>query len=207
MYGLFTRFKHAPSTKHITMKALADFFQLWEALPTEIMTALNDLAIPKTFSKGTYLLRSGQYCQQLFFVQEGLLKLSFDNGDKEFIMRFFEEGLLLTEMESLIRQQASTYDIIAIETSQVLCLPFRKFEQLCLKYHRLETFYRRFLTMAHLNMMQRVSEMLEENAGTRYKNFMARYPQLLQRISLGDLSSYLGITQVSLSRIRSNFNS
>lgn len=50
--------------------------------------------------------------------------------------------------------------------------------------------------------MERISEMLEENAKERYANFVRDYPTLLQRISLGDLANYIGITQVSLSRIR-----
>jgi len=53
-----------------------------------------------------------------------------------------------------------------------------------------------------MNMMERVSEMLEENAGERYAHFLALNSRLVNRISLGDLASYLGITQVSLSRIR-----
>jgi hypothetical protein len=51
-------------------------------------------------------------------------------------------------------------------------------------------------------MMKRISEMLEENATERYLHFVKENPDTLQRISLGDLASYLGITQVSLSRIR-----
>jgi len=46
--------------------------------------------------------------------------------------------------------------------------------------------------------------MLEENATTRYNNFLKENNSLLQRISLGDLANYLGITQVSLSRIRAS---
>ena len=51
-------------------------------------------------------------------------------------------------------------------------------------------------------MMKRISEMLEENGTEHYIKFVEENNQLLQRISLGDLASYLGITQVSLSRIR-----
>ncbi len=51
-------------------------------------------------------------------------------------------------------------------------------------------------------MMHRVSERLDSDAKQRYKNFLHQYPDLIQRISLGNLSNYLGITQVSLSRIR-----
>ncbi|OPZ15087.1 MAG: hypothetical protein BWZ05_02293 [Bacteroidetes bacterium ADurb.BinA245] len=52
--------------------------------------------------------------------------------------------------------------------------------------------------------MKRISEMLEENATERYNHFLQDNGFLLQRISLGDLANYLGITQVSLSRIRAS---
>ena len=56
--------------------------------------------------------------------------------------------------------------------------------------------------MASVNMMARIGEILEEQASARYENFLKENPLLLQRVSLRDLASYLGITQVSLSRIR-----
>ena len=79
----------------------------------------------------------------------------------------------------------------------------KEMEKLCLKHHSIETFFRKLVSMAVVNMMKRISEMLEENASTRYAHFIKDNGHLLQRISLGDLASYLGITQVSLSRIRS----
>jgi hypothetical protein len=56
--------------------------------------------------------------------------------------------------------------------------------------------------MAIFQMMNRVKEMLEEDGLKRYDNFLKTNNYLMQRISLGDLANYLGITQVSLSRIR-----
>jgi CRP-like cAMP-binding protein len=66
----------------------------------------------------------------------------------------------------------------------------------------METFYRKLVSVATTRMMRRISEMLEDNARERYNQFVAENSQILQRISLGDLAKYLGITQQSLSRIR-----
>jgi CRP-like cAMP-binding protein len=76
-------------------------------------------------------------------------------------------------------------------------------EVLCRKHHCIETLFRKLFSFASIGMMKRISEMLEDNATERYGIFLSENGGLLQRISLGDLSSYLGITQVSLSRIRS----
>ena len=89
-----------------------------------------------------------------------------------------------------------------MEDLEFISTPLLQFEQLCEKHHSLENFYRKLMTIANMNMMERIKEMLEEDAKNRYSNFVKIHPNLLQRISLGDLSKYLGITQVSLSRIR-----
>lgn len=156
----------------------------------------------KTFQKGDYILRCGDVCRNLFFIDIGLVKLGFTKDDKEFIMRFFHENAMFTLLDSYLTQSPSTYEIICLETTTLTSIRNEEMELLCKKHHSIETFFRKLVSMAALNMMKRVSEMLEENATQRYNNFVNENNHLLQRISLGDLANYLGITQVSLSRIR-----
>lgn len=156
----------------------------------------------KTISKGGYLLKNGSVCRYLFFINKGLTKTHFYHEDKQFIMRFFAENALFTVLDSYVQQSPSAYMITALETTTVTCIAQRHMESLCKKHHCIETFLRKLVSMASVNMMKRISEMLEENAAQRYHNFVHENGDLLQRISLGDLASYLGITQVSLSRIR-----
>ncbi len=156
----------------------------------------------KTFQKGDYILRSGEVCRNLFFIDKGLVKLCFTKEDKEFIMRFFPENALFTQLGSYLTQIPSTYEIICLEATTITSIRNEEMESLCKKHHSIERFFRKLVSLAALNMMNRISEMLEENATQRYKNFVKENNHLLQRISLGDLANYLGITQVSLSRIR-----
>lgn len=162
---------------------------------------LNNLK-SKTFQKGDYLLKSGDVCSHLFFIDKGLTKTYFNKEDKEFIMRFFPENSMFTLLDSYLSQKPSEYKILALESTTVTFISFLVMEELCKKHHCIETFFRKLVSIAALNMMKRISEMLEENASERYANFVAENHTLFQRISLGDLADYLGITQVSLSRIR-----
>jgi CRP-like cAMP-binding protein len=164
--------------------------------------AIQDCLKHKVVAKGDYLLKHGEICRYFFFIEKGLVKTCFTNGDKEFIMRFFNEGSICTQLESYITQTPSLYAIIALEETTITYIDYKLFEQLCAQHHAAETLYRKFVSMASINMMRRISEMLEENATARYANFVNENKHLLQRISLGDLAAYIGITQVSLSRIR-----
>lgn len=181
-----------------------DFCQKISPLPEATQAQLEAMLHHSMLPKGSSILPQGGYCNDLFFLDKGLVKLGFYNDGKEFIMRFFEENILFTELESLLNRQASKYEITALEDCSLTRIPYYQFEQLCAQHHKLETFFRKFLSIAHLNMMQRISEILEEDARARYLNFLENAPNLMQRISLGDLANYLGITQVSLSRIRAN---
>lgn len=156
----------------------------------------------KKFKKGEYLLEKGQVCRYIFFIQEGLVKICFTKETKEFIMRFFAENSIVTVIDSYFKQSPSAYDVLALEKTTVACIAKTDLDRLCNENHSAERALRKLVTQASMNMMERVSEMLEENAGERYAHFLALNGRLVNRISLGDLASYLGITQVSLSRIR-----
>ena len=154
--------------------------------------------------KGACLLRAGQTSQHYHFVEQGLVKSSFYKEDKEFIMTFFKENILFTEIDSYLTCAPSKYQLLALEPTTVHSIARPDIERLCRQHHAVETLFKQLLAFASVGMMKRISEMLEENATTRYHLFVQERAPLLQRISLGDLAAYLGITQVSLSRIRAS---
>jgi CRP-like cAMP-binding protein len=184
------------------MKDFVSSFNNLSNLSQEAAEDLNNCLSAKTFGKGERLLKSGEISKKLFFIEEGLVKIFFSNEQKEFIMRFFPEFTLFSVLNSFETQTPSQYEIMALEKTSVSYLLKTDLEILCKKHHCIETAHRKLLGIATINMMKRISEMLEENATERYNNFLRDNGVLLQRISLGDLANYLGITQVSLSRIR-----
>lgn len=174
------------------------FSQLDDAASEDFLKAFE----VKTFQKGTFILKANQVCKYYYFIKSGLAKSHFYKDDKEFIMTFFREHMMFTEISSYLTDRPSKYMIMALENTAVYSIDKRQVAELCKKYHCIETLFSKLFSFATLGMMKRISEMLEEDATKRYKNFINDNGILLQRISLGDLSSYLGITQVSLSRIR-----
>ena len=184
------------------MENLAQFQNHLFALTPEAKDDLLDVVKTYHVKKGHSLLKKGQICRNIYFISDGLCKTFFLNEDKEFIMRFFTEGSIFTVIDSFVTQSPSSFAIYALEPTTYTCFNFAHLQELCKKHHSMETFYRQLVSGASINMMKRITELLEDNASNRYSDFVKEYPKLLQRISLGDLASYLGITQVSLSRIR-----
>ncbi|WP_188930982.1 Crp/Fnr family transcriptional regulator [Puia dinghuensis] len=167
--------------------------------------ALHDLlqaTETRTYRKGQYLLRKNQTCNHLFFINAGLVKSFFFSGDKQFVMRFFAENVLFSVFDSYTSRAPSNCMLIALESTTVTTIDYDSMAALCQAHHCIETFFRKLLSVATTKMMKRIGEMLEGKATERYNQFAAENGAIMQRISLGDIANYLGITQQSLSRIR-----
>jgi CRP-like cAMP-binding protein len=156
----------------------------------------------KAFKKGDFILKPNTASEHFYFIESGLVKSFFYKDEKEFIMTFFKEHMIFTEFSSYLTQKPSKYMLLALEDTVVYQIRRDDIWHLCQKHHSIETLFSKLFSFGTLGMMKRISEMLEENATERYTIFVTENSSLLQRISLGDTANYLGITQVSLSRIR-----
>lgn len=156
----------------------------------------------KIYRKGDYLLKADETCQGFYFIEKGLVKLFFDNGDRNYIMTFFHENMFFTELSSYITGKPHRYMLVASEPLEIHYLPKEIIESLRKRFHSVETLFCRLYAAGTVSMMKRISEMLEDDGKKKYNSFLEQRSELVQRISLGDLADYIGITQVSLSRIR-----
>lgn len=188
------------------MTEVFTFLDRLSPLTAEAKVALEAAFIAKTYEKGAYLLQNGDICRHLIFVKSGLLKLSSMKDGSEFILRFFPENSLFMEIDSFSKQQPSVFTILALEPSEIVLLHHHDLNELVKKHHCLETLFRKLMTNASVNMMMRISEMLEDRPEQRYRNFLEDQKHIVNRISLGDLARYIGISQVSLSRIRNKIS-
>ena len=184
------------------MSNFVDFCHQTYQLDVALANQLLKNAKTKTFKKGDYILKKGELCRYLFFINKGFAKICFVKNDKEFNMQFFAEHRVFTVFDSYLTQTPSNFMLIAIEDTNITLIPQKEVEKLCQQHHGIETFMRKLISVAAIRMMKRISETLEENATKRYNLFVKENHAILQRISLGNLSNYLGITQQSLSRIR-----
>ena len=184
------------------------FFEFCRSLDpfvsSEIFDDVETKLSEKNYKKGSNLLKEGEYCSHVFFVGKGLLKNGYWKDDREYIVRFCEENYILTDLESIYTNSPSKLHITAIEDSEVLSISYRDMESLLKKHHSLERMTRLYHEKTLTKTMSWTKEILGSEAKEIYLKFIEENAELSKRISLGDLSSYLGISQVSLSRIRAS---
>ena len=171
-------------------------------LNDEEITKLTNLVTTKSYKKGEVVLKLNRINRKLYFINDGLLKVSFLNEEKEFVMKFFYTHSFCAVLDSLTTGQPSNYTIIALTDVSLMEIDFAELKKLATQYHTFEKIVSGITSMATRMMMSRVRELLETDAHQRYLNFLEHNSHLMPLVSLKDLSAYLGISQVSLSRIR-----
>ena len=186
------------------MPDLIQFCNNFSPLSNEATEDLLENISTKTYKKGSYILREAQVCRQVYFINEGLVKLFFFSNKKEFVMRFFSENIMFSVFESYITQTPSRIILVALEDTAITSISYKNMESLCTRHHTMETLFRKLLSIATIKMTRRIREMLEKDAATRYRELINEQGDIINRISIGDVAKYLGITQQSLSRIRAS---
>ncbi len=169
----------------------------------EIRKELASLFRCREYAKGEELLHQGDLWTRIFFVEQGLLRLFFVRNDgREFNKNFILEGEFVFPVTPIMWTKPSLFGIRCLEPSSVWIAEAEAFRHILdvrneWKELQLETLVR--LTDYKL---QREHELLSCDGSQRYKVFCERYPRLAGRIPLSQLATYLGLTDVSLSRIR-----
>ncbi len=172
-------------------------------LTNEASSELAKYIHTKRYVKGDIIHREGELCTHLFFVREGLAKHYYYHKGNQFIFRFFEENLFFLATDSFFRKLPADYSTMVLEDSTIDFITYENFNRLCLKHHCFECFSRKLISNVAHTAISNLKGLLYLDATERYEKFQKEYGHLQQRISLGDTAAFLGISQVSLSRIRS----
>jgi len=153
-------------------------------------------------AKDGWLLREGQTARCIYYIESGLVRSVQLHDGREVNLDFSLEGDYVTHLRSLRSQTAADYALQAMEPVSLVELGAEALRELYSKFPEIESFGRQIVegllmrqeTQAHLFRLQSPAE--------RYRYMADRLPALLQRVSLTNLASYLGVSRETLSRIR-----
>lgn len=152
-------------------------------------------------SKDRFALRKGQIATNFFFVKSGGLRVYFDHDDKPITSWIALENEFFTDLMSLKTQLPSKFNIQAIEDTVLLTIKSNKMEQLYKEFPLWQQFGRQIWEVNFMKLVEGIISFQTLTAEERYLSIMAE-SELLQRVPLKHLASFLGITQTSLSRLR-----
>lgn len=190
------------------MKMAVPFAQLHAALapllpftPTEwneFASAFVYRQVPKKF----VLTAPGSIAKEAYFINKGAARLYFVKDGEEINANFMFENAFIASLESFLMQTPSRQAVETLEESELLVLSKTRLNGLLASNLKFQLFLKVIAEQAFIMLQRRASSFILDTAEERYTDMINNRPQIAERVPQHMIASYLGVTPVSLSRIR-----
>lgn len=156
----------------------------------------------RTIKKGDYLLREGQICNHVSFVNQGLLKIFYMVDGKEKIIEFFKEYSYCCDYASFLMREPSETTIKALEETEVVDINYEGLQHLYNLVPEANILGRRIAENLFMDKCRKSTNNATESLESKYQKLITETPWLIQRVPQYMIASYMGITPEALSRIK-----
>lgn len=157
---------------------------------------------PMQLHKNDYLVKAGQTCHYLSFVQTGLLRVYVTVGSKEVTQWIGTPGYFLTDLSAFLFRVPARWNIQALADSELLNISYDDYRSLGRELPRWHEIEKGFIAKCFIQLEDRVFQHLHMSAEERYQQLLAGQPELFNQVPLQYLASMLGMTPETLSRLR-----
>lgn len=162
---------------------------------------LESIAI-RSLKKGEVLVKEGQYADKAYFIVQGCARAYYVKEGRDISDWFAFEQEFISSIVSFFAHAASPHYIELLQDSLLIELSRDSIEALSQKYHEFEHLIRVVVTKTMLSQRERISSILFHTAEEKYEQILKIRPDIIQRVPLMHIASYLGMTTETLSRIR-----
>ncbi len=152
--------------------------------------------------KDSVLLEAGQISDHIYFVDEGVIRSCCNVAHQEVTRWFCLPEHFATSYFSFVYRQPSEDSIVAVTDARVLSLSFSALHTLGQQDPVWVDLNRRILEHYYTRLLSRLLSFQTQSAAERYASLLQEHPDITEKVPLGQLASYLGMTQATLSRLR-----
>ncbi len=189
--------------KSASLMRLRNCLQAVVPLSDDAWSAAAGMFSCKRHSAGEHVIFAGEVVTDLHFLTSGLARYYYlDEKGREFNKSFSTTGQVLSSMLSLVTGEPSRFSVQVMDASYCLSLRYHDFLVLAESYRDWERLRLCLLEQLVLKKEQREADLLISSATERYLRFLEEFDHMAERIPNYHIASYLGITEVALSRIR-----
>ena len=186
------------SLDHIIDLIEFDYLKLTNSCKNDLIKASNVL----TVSRDTNLVEEGQHARYIYFIAQGAARAYYLKEGREITDWFAFENEFICSIDSFFLDMPSAHAIEVMEPSILLQIPKASILLLSEKHRDFERLEKMVITKTLLQLQQRLVSIQFETAQQKYENLLKIRKDITQRVPLTHISSYLGISLETLSRIR-----
>lgn len=165
---------------------------------------LAQLLVPMKFHRGEVILREGEECTCMYYVDSGMVRQYYFKNGKDVTEHFSFEGRIVMCIESLLKHVPSQIIIESLETTQLYALPRKKLLEAIEYTPELGILYRKILEHALISSQHHADSQRFENAQERYERLLKEKPEIILRAPMIHVASFLQMTPETLSRVRAH---
>ncbi|MBR0182428.1 MAG: cyclic nucleotide-binding domain-containing protein [Bacteroidaceae bacterium] len=165
---------------------------------------LSELLIPMKFMRGDIILKEGEECKCMYYVERGMVRQYYFKNGKDVTEHFSFEGRIVWCIESLLTHKPSQITIEALETSYLYALPRKELFAAIDTCPELGILYRKITEHALISSQHHADSQRFENAQERYERLLSEKPEIILRAPMIHVASFLQMTPETLSRVRAN---
>lgn len=174
----------------------------YSTMTHEELDVLESILVPMKFAKGEMILSEGKVCENIYYIERGLIRQFYFKNGKQITEHLGEDRTIFMCIESLFREEPTKLQVEAIEPTTVYALPKRRLEQVALHNVNIQILYRKILEESLIISQVHADLVRFETAQDRYKKMCKLSPQVILRAPLVYIASYLQMTPETLSRVR-----
>ena len=164
--------------------------------------ALEESFVQQQFCRNEWLIEAGKVCRHLYFIEKGCIRGYYVIDGKDLSQWFGFENDFVTSFRSYATKTMSTEYIQVVEDSVIWSISRERLDELLVQFPELERLVRLIYEHYYIRLEERYSNAHFQTASGRYEDLLNKTPHILQRMPLGYVASYLGISAETLSRIR-----
>jgi CRP-like cAMP-binding protein len=184
------------------MQALFRYFTSISPLSKQAQAAIAEIASEQTLNKNKELQAIGHTCKTIYFLKKGVARIYYFKESTDITESFSFENSLVVRYESLFTSQPSKKGIQVLEDAELIAIKSTELFKLYDTHPDIERLFRKLFEAALVEQINRIESLQFHTAEERYAALLKEAPDVIKRVPLKFIASYLGITAVSLSRIR-----
>ena len=157
---------------------------------------------PGVVPKKTTLVQAGKAADEIYYLRSGCIRLYYLKEGVDISAYFFTEKMFAGAYDSFITQTPSRHYLETPEDCDIRSISYPSFQRLLRENPEMNTIVRKILEERFVDLHNLFTSQILDSPEERYRNLMTHRPDLLNRIPQHQLATFLGVTPVSLSRIR-----